>query len=188
MTKRQQQPLKIFLYSVIIALMGFFIYTSGSCKSNTTPEITEASITITNKCGIQVDIFINDVWKVTMVHLQSSTLSIPELGVYEFEARKAGTDTVVASDTANINAYSNYTWTVMTSASISITNNYGESIDVYGDGTYQGTIEDQQSASIDRIPYGQHLMEATKQGDANIIASITLDITENKTYTWTVTK
>lgn len=132
MTKLKKH--KINLVAAIITMVGLLILTSISCKSPTTPEATEASITITNHCGIAVDILMDGVWQLTIEHLQSSTLSIPTLGVYEYEARKQGT----------------------------------------------GTLQ--------RTPYGEHLLEATKSGETDVIASITLDITENIQYTWTITK
>ncbi len=73
-------------------------------------------------------------------------------------------------------------------ARITITNNYGETIDIYGDGSLQGSTADQLTSTLERVPYGEHLLEATKSGETDVIASITLDITENIQYTWTVTK
>ena len=186
MTKLKKH--KINLFTAIITMVGILILTSISCKSPTTPEATEASITITNHCGIAVDILMDGVWQLTIDHLQSSTLSIPTLGVYEFEARKQGTGTVVSSSSADINEYKNFVWTVQTSADISIINNYGETIDIYGDGDLQGSINDQETGTLSKTPYGEHLLEATKSGETDVITSITLDITENIQYTWTVTK
>ena len=88
----------------------------------------------------------------------------------------------------DINEYKNFAWTVLTSADISIINNYGETIDIYGDGDLQGSVNDQETGTLSRTPYGDHLLEATKSGETDVIASITLDITENIQYTWTVTK
>ena len=186
MTKLKKH--KINLVAAIITMVGLLILTSISCKSPTTPEATEASITITNHCGIAVDILMDGVWQLTIEHLQSSTFSIPTLGVYEYEARKQGTGTVVSSNSADINRYANFVWTVLTSAEISIINNYGETIDIYGDGDLQGSVNDQETGTLQRTPYGEHLLEATKSGETDVIASITLDITENIQYTWTITK
>ena len=179
---------RIHLFAVIFTMAGLLTLTSINCKSPTVPEATEASITITNNCGITVDIFMDGVWQVTMEYLQSSTLSVPTLGVHEFEARKQGTDIVVSSSSADINEYANFVWTVLTSAYISITNNYGETIDIYGDGNLQGSVEDQQTSTLERPPYGEHILEATKEGETVVIASVTLDISENIEYIWTITK
>ena len=179
---------KRYLFSAIFTMAGLLTLTSINCKSPTVPEATEARITITNECGIAVDVFLDGVWQLTMEYLQSSTLSITTLATHEFEARKQGTDIVVSTSSADINEYANFDWTILTSAYISITNNYGETIDIYGDGSLQGSIEDQQSNTLERPPFGEHLLEATKSGETNVIASITLDITENIQYIWTITK
>jgi len=179
---------KINLFASIIIIVGILILTSISCKSPTTPEATKASLTITNHCGVAVDILMDGVWQFAIEYLQSSTLSIPSLGVYELESRKKGTGTVVSSTSADINEYKVFAWTVQTSADISIINNYGETIDIYGDGDLQGSINDQETGALSRTPYGEHFLEATKSGETDVIASITLDITENIQYTWTVTK
>jgi len=186
MTKLKKH--KINLFAAIITIVGILILTSISCKSPTTPEATEASLTITNHCGVAVDILMDGVWQFTIEYLQSSTISIPTLGVHEFEARKQGTGTVVSSTSEDITEYTNLAWTVLTSADISIINNFGETIDIYGDGDLQGSINDQETGTLSRTPYGEHFLEATKSGETDVIASITLDITENIQYTWTVNK
>ena len=77
---------KINLFAVIITIVGILILTSISCKSPTTPEATEASITITNNCGIAVDI--NDM-EATCVEVKNLLANVERMDMMAINGRKA---------------------------------------------------------------------------------------------------
>jgi hypothetical protein len=76
--------------------------------------------------------------------------------------------------------------TIISEASLHVANEYGESLNIYGDGNLLSEIGSPATLIIENVLYGEHLFEAKKVSDGTTAASITIDFTENKAYFWTI--
>lgn len=169
--------------------LGIFLLVSSGCKNTTTPDGNEKPmITVRNDCGIAVDIYMDGVYQFYLENKEYYYIENVTPGTHTLEAKKKGTETLLKSLSAEISATSNYTWTIKSAAGVTITNNYGETLSLYGDGTYQDDIQDQGNTSIVQIPYGEHLFEAKRPNESQVVASTRIEILQDKQYTWTITK
>jgi len=176
------------VYAGMIVFLGIFILTSISCKNPNSPdqEPTYATITVGNVCGAALDIFMNGTFQFSVENLESKVILNLSIGTYELEAKKKDTEILVASETYEISQLSDYIWTVQSSAIITVKNEYGETLSIYTDGSYQDDLADQDTMLFQNVPFGEHLLEAVRPSDEVKVASITVNVTENITYSWTI--
>jgi hypothetical protein len=169
--------------------LGILLSALSGCKNSTTPdEPEEARILVRNNCGIAVDIYMDAVYQFFLEDKEYYYIENLTLGTHALQAKKKGTDTVLKSISAEITEKKDYTWTINSLAVITITNKYGETLSIYGDGTYQTDIDDQGTATIQSMPYGEHLFEAKRPSQTEVLASTSFEVLEDKEYTWTITK
>ncbi len=169
----------IWLGVLLIALVG--------CKNNTTTEDPpQANIIVSNECGIAIDVFMNGNYKFSLEYWQFNTIENVALGTHELVSKWKGTEKLVLSDPVDISTLTEHVWTVRSLADLTISNEYGETLNIYGDGTLQGDIDDGTAETLASLPYGNHVMEARKLDDT-VVASITILIEENIGYFWTIT-
>jgi hypothetical protein len=161
-----------------------------SCKNTTGPdnEITTISITVSNECGIEVDIYMDNVFQFSVEYQASRDITNISLGEHTFEAKNKGTDTVLSNLSVEITEVTQFTWTILSEANFHVTNEYGESLDIYGDGDLLSEIVHSATLVVENVLYGQHFFEAKKVSDDTLAASITIDFVENKNYFWTISK
>jgi hypothetical protein len=177
-------------YAGMIVWLGIFILTSISCKNPTSPdqEPTQATITVGNVCGAAVDIYMDGTFQFSLEYLESNIIQNLTVGTYELEAIKKDSEILVASETFEITQLSDYIWTVQSSAIVTIKNEYGETLSIYTDGGYQDDLADQATMIFQSVPFGEHLLEALRTTDDEKVASLTVDVEENTTYFWTISK
>jgi hypothetical protein len=169
--------------------LGVFLLASSGCKNTTTPDGNEKpTITVRNDCGLAVDIYMDGVYQFFLENKEYYYIENVTPGTHQLEAKNKGTETLLKSVSAEISATSNYTWTIKSAAGVTITNSYGETLSLYGDGTYQTDIEDRSSNAILNIPYGEHLFEAKRPNESQVLASTRIEVLGDNGYTWTITK
>jgi hypothetical protein len=183
----QRKPKKAFSLGVGLCLVSLAL-ASFSCKNPTSGGQAQPSITVNNGSGIALDIYMDGNFQFYLNDNEYYIIQNVSLGTHLLEAKKKDTGILMKSYTANIEANSDYIWTIVSGASLKITNHYGETLDIYGDGTYQTDIPDQSDLVIPTIPYGEHLIEAKIQGGTTVVASTTFEIMEDITYTWVIEK
>ena len=61
-------------------------------------------------------------------------------------------------------------------------------MNIYGDGELLSEIGSSGTLIVENVLYGEHLLEAKKESDGTLAASITIDFAENKSYFWTINK
>lgn len=184
----KSKDMRKMVYAGMIVFLGIFILTSISCKNPNSPdqEPTYATITVGNVCGAALDIFMNGTFQFSVENLESKVILNLSIGTYELEAKKKDTEILVASETYEISQLSDYIWTVQSSAIITVKNEYGETLSIYTDGSYQDDLADQDTMLFQNVPFGEHLLEAVRPSDEVKVASITVNVTENITYSWTI--
>ena len=173
------------MLTICLAILVLALF---SCKNPTSTGDEQPYITVKNGCGIALDIFMDGAFQFYLANTEYFTIQNVSLGTHLLEAKRKDTDILVKSHTAEIAASFGYTWTISSNASLKITNNYGETLDIYGDGTKQDEVADQSDLFVANIPYGEHLIEAKKQGGTTVVASTSIDIIEDILYTWIIQK
>jgi hypothetical protein len=169
--------------------LGLLLLAGTACKNSTTPDGNDkARIRVNNNCGIAIDIYMDSEYKFYLENKEYYYIENFALGTHLLEAKKKGTSTVLKTTVAEITIAQDYTWTVSSSATIAVVNRYGETLSLYGDGTYQSDIDDGVTATIPNTPYGEHLLEAKRPNQTEVLASTRIDVLGDNVYTWTITK
>jgi hypothetical protein len=174
----------------IIFWLSIFLLAPISCKNTTGPDdnITEAKITVSNECGVAVDIYLDKNFQFSVEYLESKTIRNVSLGEHEFEAKREGTEILLSSLSVEITELADFVWTLLSEASFHVTNEYEEILNIHGDGDLLSEIDSTTTLIIENVLYGVHLFEATKVSDGTAVASISVDFAENKAYFWTINK
>ena len=176
----RKRLLSIGVISIIcVVFLGF-----GSCKQVVIPD---AVVKVINGCGVAIDIFLNGEYKLSLENDQSQSLEDLPNGDHLLEASRKGSEIFVDRQELNVIFNQLYTWTVWSSASIKIINNYGETIGIYGDDFYSGTVEDQSDVTLEHVPYGDHTLEA-RTTEETVVATTTISVLVDFTYEWTINK
>lgn len=174
---------KIYMVG-IFALICVFLVGMGGCKKL---DIPLAIIDIDNECGLAIDVFLDGEFKFSIEYEATRLIENLEDGTYELEARRTGTGIFVARESVFVRINAIYTWYVLSSASIKIINNYGETLSIYNDDINLGELEDQSDSTMNNVPYGDQKLEA-KTSDETIVASTTISVLFDNTYEWTINK
>jgi len=171
------------------ACLGLLLLVGLACKNSTTPDGNDkARIRVNNNCGISIDIYMDSEFKFYLEYKEYFYIENFALGQHLLEAKKRGTDTLLKSTVADITVQQDYTWTVTSSATVAVVNKYGETLSLYGDGTYQSDIDDGVTATIPNIPYGEHTLEAKRPNQSEVLKSTKIDVLGDNLYSWTITK
>ena len=169
--------------------LGILLLASSGCKNSTTPdENKQARLFVRNNCGIAIDIYMDGVYQFFLEYKEYYYIENITLGTHQLEAKQKGTATLLKSQSMDVSQNGDYTWTITSAASIVITNKYGETLSVYGDGIYQSDVNDQGNMIIESMPYGEHLFEAKRPNESEVLASTKIEVLEDRQYSWTITK
>ncbi len=171
----------------ILALFGIFLLALIGCKNPGGPDAEiKANIFISNECGVAIDVFLDGNFQFSIEFLYYEVIQDVSQGVYEIVVRKKGTEYPVSSDFITVNTSGDYWVTILSPATLKVINEYGQTLDIYTNGHYQGELEDQESQIFTNMPYGEHILEAAKTADNTLVESLILEVIENKEYTWTI--
>jgi len=115
---------KKILHAGVFFWLSIFLLAPISCKNTTGPddEITTAKITVSNECGVAVDIYMDKIFQFSVEYLESKTIQNLSLGEHEFEAKREGTEifeakkvsdgSIVASISIDFAENKAYFWTI----------------------------------------------------------------------------
>jgi hypothetical protein len=73
-------------------------------------------------------------------------------------------------------------------SSITVTNKYGETLQIFADGILMGDLADTLSETITKVTIGEHTLTAVKKSDSTQVAETTIIVNEVKEYSWVITK
>jgi len=181
---------KIIPHGGVIFCLSLFLLAAIGCKNTTSPDdgITTVRITVSNECGIAVDIYLDKNFQFSVNYQESRTITDISLGEHELEAKNKGTEIVLSYLTLELTEIADFVWTLLSEASFHVTNEYGESLNIYGDGDLLSEMGSPATLIIENILYGIRLFEAKKASDGTVVASISIDFDENKAYFWTINR
>ncbi len=165
--------------SICVILLGV-----GGCKRIPIPD---GKIIVSNECGLAIDFFLDGVFKFSVEYEQTESIENLEDGTYLLEAKRTGSNIFVSNETLSVVFNRIYTWSVLSSASIKVINNYGEPLNIYGDDILVGGVEDQADATMSHVPYGDRKIEAKTSNDT-LVATTTISVLFDNTYEWTITR
>ena len=174
----------------VIFWLSILLLAPISCKSTSGPDngITTITVTVSNECGVALDIFMDNNFQFSLEYQESNSIQNVSLGEHEFEAKKKGTEVLLSYISVELTEITNFVLTILSEASFHVTNEYGEDLNIYGDGELLSDIGSPATLIIENVLYGEHLFEAKKVSDGTSVASITVDFAENKAYFWTINK
>ncbi|MGD1008828.1 MAG: hypothetical protein ABR951_01615 [Candidatus Aminicenantales bacterium] len=172
--------------ALMAAMLGLFWLSSVSCKSPTSS--TTATITVINSCGATIILYLDGTQKATVESGSSDTLESITVGSHLIEAKKSDTGVLVSSKTVTVTAGAAVSVTIPGPASLRVTNQYGELLSIYLDGTYLGDIGDQITQTVLSITFGTHVFTAETKTSTTVVATVTINVTDVTTYTWTITQ
>lgn len=184
--QRKAQSVLSKAFVIFLGILALFLV---GCKNPTGPDDEQQPyITVRNGSGIDLDIYMDGTFQFYLANSEYYYIENVQPGTHLLEAKKKDTDILMKSRTVETTAEFSYTWTITSAAALKITNNYGETVDIYGDGAFYTDLADQGEAIISNIPYGEHLIEAKKEDSSTVVASTTIEVMEDITYTWVIQK
>jgi hypothetical protein len=71
-------------------------------------------------------------------------------------------------------------------ANIMVYNDYGETLDIYMNGTFQFTLQHDESEDVDDVALDEYTMQAKLAGTDQIVDEEEIDVSAYTTYTWTI--
>jgi hypothetical protein len=172
----------------IVVLLGALLFSFISCTSPNSPNNQTTDVTVANLCGTVVDIFMDGSLQLSLENDHYATISNVSRGSHLFEAKKKGTQILVSSATITIDPNQTYEYDIESPCAINVTNEYGETLKISADGTYQFDLDNKSSNAITKIPFGVHSLSAAKKSDSAVVATTSIDVQEVKEYKWTIKK
>jgi hypothetical protein len=173
----------------ILAVSAILLFSSWKCNSpESSEDVMEANIIVINTSGTTVDIYLDGVFRFSVNNDASATLEKITLGVHQFQAKLKDSSTVVQEVEFDLDQSGDYEWTILGPSQLTISNSYGETLQIYSNGDYVGDIADASDITVGNVPFGTFLLEATRQSDGSVVASLSIVIDEIKEYFWTISK
>ncbi len=194
MIKFNKQGLNPALIFQVLLLIGILMFSTISCDSifgtsetaATEEEGEEARIVVENQFGKTLDIYMDGVYQFTLYHGDDEKIDDVTHDEHDLEAKRKDTSTVVASTEIDVVSDIDYYWVVDDPPDINVTNNYGRTLKIYMDGNYMFDLVDEEDRWIVDVDFGDRFLKAVRSSDDTEVASITIDVTENKDYSWTI--
>jgi len=174
----------------LAGLMILLALSLPGCKSNTTTTTddttttAQARIVVTNTYGQTLEIFMDGTSQFTLTNGNSSTIKNVTVDTHTMEARTTA-GAVIDTTTIDVTSLTDYAYAI-DRPDIDVTNRWGETLKIYMDGTYQFTIVDDENRWLIAVPLASHFLKATRVSDDSEVASITINVTQNKDYSWTI--
>jgi hypothetical protein len=187
--KKKEGNLKLTIQ--ILILMAMLVFSFISCKSpeSTTTAATTttvARIIVSNQSGFSLNIYMDGTFQFWMGNKGEAKITDVSLKEHKLEAYKEGTNTLYSSTTIDVVEKTDYTWTIDDPPDINVTNNYGQTLKIYMDDVYYFDLVDEENRWLIDVPFGERFLKATRASDNTEVASTTINVSENKDYSWTI--
>jgi hypothetical protein len=172
----------------IVALLGALMFSFISCTTPNNPDQLVTDVIAVNSCGAAVDVFMDGTFQFSIENNYHQTIYGVSQGSHLFEAKKKGTEILVSSATLTISPYQTYEYDIIGPCAVTVTNEFGETLQIFSDETYQFDLYDNSSIAIAQVAFGVHSLSAAKKSDSAVVATTSIDFQEIKEYKWIITK
>ncbi len=176
-----------------LPLAGIFVLLAvllPACKSstdtNTDTDTTtyQARILVTNTYGQTLEIFMDGTSQFTLTNGDSNKIADVAVATHKMEARIPG-GALIDTTEIDVTQQTDYSYAI-DRPDINIVNSWGEPLKIYLGDVYQFTLADDENRWLIAVPLASHFLKATRVGDNSEVASITINVTQNKDYSWTI--
>jgi len=187
-TKKLAKKLKFGL--PLAGIMVLLAFSLPGCKSSTdtstdsTTTTAQARIIVTNTYGQTLEIFMDGTSQFTLTNGNEGKISNVSVATHTMEAKLAG-GAVIDTTTLDITQLTDYSYTI-DRPDINVVNSWGEALKVYMNDVYQFTLADDENRWLIAVPLASHFLKATRASNDTEVASITINVTQNKDYSWTI--
>ena len=174
----------------LAGIMVLLALSLPGCKSSTntntddTTTTAQARILVSNTYGQTLEILMDGASQFTLTNGASGTIKEVSVATHTMEAR-IGDGTLIDTTTIDVTSLTDYSYTI-DRPDINVVNSWGETLRIYMDGVFQFTIVDDENRWLIAVSLASHFLKATRAGDDSEVASITINVTQNKDYSWTI--
>ncbi len=195
MIKMKKRGMSLIFSIGILVVMGILVFSLINCESIFGPsseetteedEEGEARIIVYNNYGEALNIYMDGEFQFLLGHKGNEKIRNVSLNEHTLEAKKPNANTTIDSETIDVTSYTDYTWTIDDAPDINVSNQYGKTLKIYMDDTYQFDLVDEEDRWIIDVAFGEHFLKAVKAADGKEVASTTIDVEENKDYSWVI--
>lgn len=172
----------------IIILLVIFVCSMINCKSPESSDNITANIFVSNEFGLEIDVYMDGVFQFSLEFLIYEVIENVSSGVYEIVAKRKDNGEDIVTEIVNVDASGEYWISILSTASMKIINDYGETLNIFTNGSLQGELGDGEEQVFTNVPFGDHVLEASKTSDNTLVASTDISVVEEKEYTWTIKK
>lgn len=181
---------RLGLFLPLLGVMILLALSLPGCKSSTssdtnnTTTTTVARILVTNTYGQTLEIFMDGASQLTLTNGNTGTIKDVAIATHTMEAKIAD-GTVIDTTTLDVTALTDYAYTI-DRPDINVTNSFGEPLKIYYDNVYQFTIVDDENRWLIGVSLASHFLKATRASNDTEVGSTTINVTQNKDYSWTI--
>lgn len=174
----------------LAGIMVLLALSLPGCKSSTntntddTTTTAQARILVSNTYGQTLEILMDGASQFTLTNGASGTIKEVSVATHTMEAKIAG-GTIIDTTTIDVTQLTDYSYAI-DRPDINVVNSWGETLRIYMDGVFQFTIVDDENRWLIAVSLASHFLKATRAGDDSEVASITINVTQNKDYSWTI--
>ena len=190
MIRRQLLGKKFNIFCFLSLSLIFLLFFIGSCKSPESPEDETpdgtASIEITNDFGEAMDIYMDGIFIFVIDYNESKTIEDVSIGSHQLIGYRVNTTIQLASLKIEVTSSSDYIWFIDDPADIKVQNYSGYNLSIYMDDDFMFNLADEEDRWILDVTHEKHYLKANKISDGSEYASITIEVTENKDYSWLI--
>ena len=179
-------PVRTGFLRWVLTVLALSFFSIVGCKNATGPDFFEVDVVAYNNSGAAVDVYLDGTLKISIEAWLTGTITRVSNGTHLFDVKQKGTDVLVETVSITITENNEYTWYIDGPSSIKITNNYGQTLQLYSGNNYMGDLSDKETQSITEVPFGEHYLTAVKLSDQVVAATITITVTEVKEYVWVI--
>ena len=176
-----------------LLLAGIFVLLAvllPACKSSTDTDTDtdtttyQARIVVTNTYGQTLEIFMDGTSQFTLTNGNSDKIADVAIATHTMEARIPG-GALIDTTEIDVTQQTDYSYTI-DRPDINIVNSWGEALKIYLGDVYQFTLADDENRWLIGVPLASHFLKATRLSADSEVASITINVTQNKDYSWTI--
>jgi hypothetical protein len=185
--KKMAKKLKFSL--PLAGVLVLLAMTLPGCKSSTSTDTSDttttvARILVTNTYGKTLEIFMDGSSQFALTNGNGGTITNVSIATHTMEGKLLD-GTVIDTTTIDVTSLTDYSY-LIDRPDINVTNAFGETLKIYYDDVYQFTIVDDENRWLIGVSLASHFLKATRASGDTEVASTTINVAQNKDYSWTI--